>query len=231
MLLAIKASTWKPFICGWYGPLHSEASMPNPSEWEPIIIPRSCLHTASGSCIYARRATVPSCSLCKPNFRRNSLHARCHRGHITQAEERKDIFILKRTQLFKSIKPPTQISTEEVNKEPPSRSQVRRSSNLNTRRNTNILNNDSIPTRSSNTNSNRISTKPRRVLEEVIRGTGSTLPRATTISANIQRSDSLIGINNLHREPVRRSTLLVLELEGSVQITRDVRPVDINDTG
>ena len=177
------------------------------------------LHTASGSCIYARRAAVPSCSLCKPNFRRKSLHARSHRGRITQAGKRKDIFILKRRHLFNSIKAPTQISTEEVNKEASSRSQVRRSSNLNTRRNTNILNNNSIPTRSRNTNSNRISTKPRRVLEEVIRGTGSTLPRATTISANIQRSDSLIGIHNLHREPVCRSTLLVLELEGSVQIT------------
>lgn len=122
-----------------------------------------------------------------------------------------------------------------INPNPRSKSKflgkVRRSSNLRARGTANILNNNSLTARSGNPHINSISTEPRRVLEVVVVSTGSALPRATTIGTDLKLGDSLIGIDDLHGEPVGGCTLLVLELDGAVEVARDVGPVDVDHAG
>lgn len=109
--------------------------------------------------------------------------------------------------------------------------QVRRSSNLGTRGTANILNNNSLTAGSGNTHINSVSSESRGVLEVVVVSTGSALPRATAISANLKLLNGLVSIDDLHGEPVGGCAFLVLELDGAVEVARDVGPVDVDYAG
>ena len=77
---------------------------------------------------------------------------------------------------------------------------------------------------------NTVGAKARVVLEVVVVGSGSALPVASAVGADLQLSDRLIGIDDLHREPVLGCTFLVLELKGTIEIARSVGPLDVDDT-
>lgn len=57
------------------------------------------------------------------------------------------------------------------------------------------------------------------------------MPSATTVGANLELGNGLVGIDNLHREPVLGSTFLVLKLKGAGEVAGGVLPGDVDNAG
>lgn len=71
--------------------------------------------------------------------------------------------------------------------------------------------------------------KPTLVLEEVVVAAGRLLPGAAAVGADLQRSNGLIGIDNLHGEPVGGCAFLVLQSDGGIDAAGHEGPVDGNN--
>lgn len=110
-------------------------------------------------------------------------------------------------------------------------SQVGAGSNLRTRITADILDDHCLARLASDTDINTALAKSRGVLEIVVVCASGALPVASAISANLKLSDFLTGIDNLHREPVLRGTLLVLELKRAIDVTGGVGVTDVNNAG
>jgi hypothetical protein len=55
------------------------------------------------------------------------------------------------------------------------------------------------------------------------------MPGTSPVGADLEGGDRLIGVDDLHGEPVRRGSLLVLQDEGRVDVARDEGPVNADD--
>lgn len=56
------------------------------------------------------------------------------------------------------------------------------------------------------------------------------LPGFSAISRDLEGSDALVGVHDLHAEPVRRDTFLVVQLQRGGYWAGDVVPRHVNDT-
>lgn len=74
-----------------------------------------------------------------------------------------------------------------------------------------------------------ILSKPTALLEEVVGGSRGPLPGLPAVGANLELRDGLVGVHDLHGEPVGRGSLLVLEDEGRGNPAGDEGPGDGDD--
>lgn len=95
----------------------------------------------------------------------------------------------------------------------PSR-EVGRGSGLRIRRHRNIAHFNSAPGGAGHTDVNSISTEAAGVLEEVVFRPRGGLPGAAAVRADLERGDGLVGVDDLHAEPVRAGAGLVVQHDG-----------------
>lgn len=106
--------------------------------------------------------------------------------------------------------------------------QIRIRSDTRLRLTSDILHNNRLPRLASNSHIDLLRAKPSLLLKIVIVRPRRRLPATPPVRANLQLGHGLIGIDHLHREPVLRRPVLVLQLQRAVQVTRRVAPRDID---
>lgn len=92
----------------------------------------------------------------------------------------------------------------------------------------NIADRDGRSGRASDTHGDRVGAEPARVLEEVVLGPRCALPRAPAVRADLQALDRIVGVDDLHGEPVRAGARLVVQDQGRRDAALDKAVGDVD---
>lgn len=94
-----------------------------------------------------------------------------------------------------------------------SSSNIRRGRRLRLTRHLDVAHSHLLPAGARHAYRHGVRAEPAAVLEEVVRLARRALPRAAAVGADLERRDGAVGVDDLHREPVRRRAALVVQHE------------------
>lgn len=100
---------------------------------------------------------------------------------------------------------------------------------LGARRATHILNMDLSTRLAGHADVNSLGAEPAVVLKEVVVAAGGLLPGAAAVGADLQGGDGLVGVDDLHGEPVGGGAFLVLQGDGRLDAAGHEGPIDGDD--
>jgi hypothetical protein len=113
----------------------------------------------------------------------------------------------------------------------PPPSKVRRRRRLCLGRTTHPSDGNTFPRRARDPNRQRLGTKTTGVLKEIIRSPCRALPRRATVRADLQLGDRLVGVDDLHGEPVRARAGLAVQDDRGRYAACHGRVRDVDDSG